>query len=798
MAAGVLREGLALALDGPWIVILRVVALVYHCLYTTATGDGLARRKESSEGMGATDIGVDAGVSAPQTQLGHIFISYARVDARQANQVMQVLAAWGCATWMDRKQLGGGQNWTAELERAIEESAALVLVLTPDALRSPMVRREYQQALRCNIPVALVEYRPVTTLPPELAHVPRIDMRQRLHSFPRLFFVLADRGLVPLPRTYELESQSFTAIAPTIFAVTEGRIPSDWHVYQAPWSSYLWRMLGRFMPVFIFLLALNLPSSWWRSLMQQQDWFWVTNIIGVGLLLLTIYSALPVAAYLLVLMRRAQPEMIVLGPEWCIAYLIHLQRLRIVSTPHRYEYRWATEARVERDRWGAVRVVFKSGVGGPQVSLRIPWVWRHRAAIAQQIVEDAQTFQRQSVAARELLSAAEAPSASSTEPPEVDAPSASVQSSYVIIAPRSARAVIASVQAWLTMRGLSPAEMIWTPDAEWVLAPTARGAAQCRLVLFVDAPTVTQSPRWSAVLHDLRQQDKLLIPLREQAEQLTPSEWSSLQWVDFSPAVSRERSFLSLCDTLDRNGLLPSPGLPVNLPYIDTELALARATYQRLPSDWRVFSPEPAARDTQRRARTTTRLLVVFLMASMVFTVAYQLAIAHSLSLDSWMYLGPLGAVVATVALQRSAPLWQRLWSAMRKTPAQGDPMTDFKVPEYLIITPYGIVFHLLNSSGSKVARRLTRDPFLPDTLPRKLLHGSVTFAQIRAIEGRTGLTGARSLHMRMHDGGVIEAPLVAFVTTADLVIDHALAALNSYRTMGQGAGDGSHSDAGQ
>src|SRR5262249_61359498 len=82
-----------------------------------------------------------------------IFISHARKNSSAVDVIEKVLLLWRLRPWVDRQQLQGGQQWTAELAQAIADCTLLLLVLTPDALASEMVRREYQRALDLVDPV---------------------------------------------------------------------------------------------------------------------------------------------------------------------------------------------------------------------------------------------------------------------------------------------------------------------------------------------------------------------------------------------------------------------------------------------------------------------------------------------------------------------------------------------------------------------------------------------------------------------------------------------------------------------
>jgi len=75
-----------------------------------------------------------------------VFISHASTDAQLARQVADALRASGFNVW-DDTQVYPGENWAAQAAQALQESDAMVVLLTPDSLRSPNVNSEVGFAL---------------------------------------------------------------------------------------------------------------------------------------------------------------------------------------------------------------------------------------------------------------------------------------------------------------------------------------------------------------------------------------------------------------------------------------------------------------------------------------------------------------------------------------------------------------------------------------------------------------------------------------------------------------------------
>lgn len=81
---------------------------------------------------------------ASHTAPPRIFISYARTDEPFAQTLRSKLAAQGFALWQDRTDLEGGKAWWDQIAQALKVVEYMVLVMTPAALRSEVVRQEWR------------------------------------------------------------------------------------------------------------------------------------------------------------------------------------------------------------------------------------------------------------------------------------------------------------------------------------------------------------------------------------------------------------------------------------------------------------------------------------------------------------------------------------------------------------------------------------------------------------------------------------------------------------------------------
>ena len=76
-----------------------------------------------------------------------VFISHSHADSELAAWVSKSLRNGGLEVFDPDADLLPGDNWAEKVAKALEESEAMVVLLTPDAVNSPYVRREMEYAL---------------------------------------------------------------------------------------------------------------------------------------------------------------------------------------------------------------------------------------------------------------------------------------------------------------------------------------------------------------------------------------------------------------------------------------------------------------------------------------------------------------------------------------------------------------------------------------------------------------------------------------------------------------------------
>jgi hypothetical protein len=83
---------------------------------------------------------------SPRVISMNVFISHASTDSDLAQRVANVLRGAGFGVW-DESQVLPGENWGEKLAQALQEADAMVVLLTPDAVRSPNISHDVGYAL---------------------------------------------------------------------------------------------------------------------------------------------------------------------------------------------------------------------------------------------------------------------------------------------------------------------------------------------------------------------------------------------------------------------------------------------------------------------------------------------------------------------------------------------------------------------------------------------------------------------------------------------------------------------------
>jgi TIR domain len=114
-----------------------------------------------------------------------IFLSYSHKDIEIMRQVRTDLDASGFHVWTDETLVPGTESWKNSIENAIQNTHALVVILSPDSKQSVWVERELDYAHACNVPIFPLLARgdtEVSAIPFQLINVQRADIRLNYHE----------------------------------------------------------------------------------------------------------------------------------------------------------------------------------------------------------------------------------------------------------------------------------------------------------------------------------------------------------------------------------------------------------------------------------------------------------------------------------------------------------------------------------------------------------------------------------------------------------------------------------------
>lgn len=111
--------------------------------------------------------------------MSHVFISYAREDIDFASVVRAKLEETGLRVWLDTRAIQAGVDWGDEIDRALTEAVAVLLVVSPAAKSSEYVAFEWAYALGSGARVIPLMYR-ATELHPRLARLQYLDFTSPL------------------------------------------------------------------------------------------------------------------------------------------------------------------------------------------------------------------------------------------------------------------------------------------------------------------------------------------------------------------------------------------------------------------------------------------------------------------------------------------------------------------------------------------------------------------------------------------------------------------------------------------
>jgi WD40 repeat protein len=150
-----------------------------------------------------------------------VFISYARSDGEQfASNLRARLEAKGIPLWQDRTGMEGGKDWLQQIKDALDVVEFMVPVMTPAAMQSEMVRKEWRYARQQGVCVYPVKGAPdldFNRIPHWMRSVHFYDLKYEWSKFVNDLNKSCQQAHVPfmaeeLPADYVARPQEFKAL----------------------------------------------------------------------------------------------------------------------------------------------------------------------------------------------------------------------------------------------------------------------------------------------------------------------------------------------------------------------------------------------------------------------------------------------------------------------------------------------------------------------------------------------------------------------------------------------------------
>ena len=116
------------------------------------------------------------------------FVSYSRTDSEFALRLAQDLKAADASIWLDQLDIPPGKPWDDAIEEALNNTTYILVILSPEAVRSKNVKDEIDFALRASKTIGSLH---------RVCQCPRLVPGTQLRPY-----------LVPVPKAASPKSQS--------------------------------------------------------------------------------------------------------------------------------------------------------------------------------------------------------------------------------------------------------------------------------------------------------------------------------------------------------------------------------------------------------------------------------------------------------------------------------------------------------------------------------------------------------------------------------------------------------------
>jgi len=105
----------------------------------------------------------------------HVFVAYKHEEKPFVDMLIRQVQMAGFQVWVDAENLKAGENWREEINFAIKDSFALVVIITPDAKISEYVTYEWAFAQGAGIKVIPLMLHDTFRLHPQLELLQYLD-----------------------------------------------------------------------------------------------------------------------------------------------------------------------------------------------------------------------------------------------------------------------------------------------------------------------------------------------------------------------------------------------------------------------------------------------------------------------------------------------------------------------------------------------------------------------------------------------------------------------------------------------
>lgn len=208
------------------------------------------------------------------------FISYSRKDQDFVLKLVQDLKSAGIQVWQDQKDVPPGTIWDDLTQKALEKSAGLIAVFSPDSVSSKNVKDELGYAADHKKLIVPLIYKPCQP-PLRTSRLQHIDFTGDYNSALQSLFVTLQNPEQPGDKGGELQS----------WADTDSIVRKMNILPMNPHNSNTWLLNNGFRLIGISFILLATIFTLVTRCLSNAQYFTIYTLIGVGMALVLVNSA---------------------------------------------------------------------------------------------------------------------------------------------------------------------------------------------------------------------------------------------------------------------------------------------------------------------------------------------------------------------------------------------------------------------------------------------------------------------------------------------------------------------------